>query len=164
MSTQAIQLALRAEDDPTPECDESRKWHVLVAEDDPDMRRLIAGTLRSAGHKVVEARDGMDILDRLEGTIWSERSDLFDVIVSDVSMPGLSGLDVLAALRCARWNTPVVLITAYGDEEMRTEARSLGAAAFIEKPFNPGALRAAVVDAAGHPSNPLQAARPVASA
>ena len=139
MQAQAIQQAVSP--------DTSRR-RVLVAEDDPDMRRLIAAVLRAAGHKVVEARHGMDILDRLEGTIWSERADLFDVIVSDVSMPGLSGLDVLAALRCARWTTPVVLITAFGDAETRAEALSLGAAAFLDKPLDPDELRAAVLEAA----------------
>ena len=133
-----------------PEVD-ARKRRVLVAEDDPDMRRLIATLLRMAGHKVAEAHDGMEILDRIESTIWKERPDLFDVIVSDVNMPGLSGLDVLAALRCAYWTTPVVLITAFGDEETRAEAKALGAAAFLDKPVDPEELRNAVMQAASRP-------------
>ena len=123
------------------------KRHVLVAEDDPDMRRLVAALLRGAGHKVAEARDGMEILDRIESTIWAERPELFDVIVSDISMPGLSGLDVLAALRCTHFSTPVILITAYGDDETREEARELGAAEFLDKPLDPDALRTAVARA-----------------
>jgi CheY-like chemotaxis protein len=121
---------------------------VLVAEDDPDMRRLIATSLRMAGHKVVEATDGMDVLDRMETMIRDLCPDAFDVIVSDVNMPGLSGLDVLAALRCTHWTTPVVLITAFGDEETRAEARELGASAILDKPLDPEALRSAVRDAA----------------
>jgi CheY-like chemotaxis protein len=127
---------------------EPRKRRVLVAEDDLDMRRLIATSLRMAGHKVVEASDGMDILDRLESTIWSTRPDLFDVIVSDINMPGLSGLDMLAALRASHWMTPVVLITAYGREDTRAEALELGATAVLDKPFDPGQLRNAVASAA----------------
>jgi CheY-like chemotaxis protein len=122
----------------------AQKRHVLVAEDDPDMRRLVAALLRAAGHKVAEARDGMEIIDRIESTIWAERPELFDVIVSDVNMPGLSGLDVLAALRCTHFSTPVILITAYGDDDTRAEARDLGAAEFLDKPLDPHALRIAV--------------------
>ena len=126
---------------------------VLVAEDDPDMRRLIATSLRMAGNKVVEATDGIDVLDRMETMIRDLCPDAFDVIVSDVNMPGLSGLDVLAALRCTHWTTPVVLITAFGDEETRAEARELGAAAFLDKPLDPEALRSAVRDAARAQTN-----------
>ena len=124
-----------------------KKANVLVAEDDPDMRRLVAAVLRAAGHRVVEATDGMQILDRIESTIWSARPHLFDVIVTDVHMPGLSGLDVLAALRCTRWTTPVILITAFGDEETRSEARALGAIDILDKTFNPENLKIAVIRA-----------------
>jgi CheY-like chemotaxis protein len=121
---------------------------VLVAEDDPDMRRLVAAHLRRAGHRVVEASDGMEILDRIEATVRSAGRELIDVIVSDIDMPGLSGLDLLAALRCTDWTTPVVLITAFGDEETRAEARELGAAAILDKPLDAAALRHAVAEAA----------------
>jgi CheY-like chemotaxis protein len=121
-----------------------RKANVLVAEDDPDMRRLVAAVLRGAGHRVVEATDGMQILDRIEATIWSARPHPFDVIVTDVHMPGLSGLDVLAALRCTRWTTPVILVTAFGDAETRSEAQALGAIEVLDKPFKPDELKTAV--------------------
>ena len=128
-----------------------KKANVLVAEDDPDMRRLVAAVLRGAGHRVVEATDGLQILDRIDSTICSARPHLFDVIVTDVHMPGLSGLDVLAALRCTRWTTPVILITAFGDEETRSEARALGAIDILDKPFNPDNLKIAVIRALGAP-------------
>jgi CheY-like chemotaxis protein len=120
---------------------------VLVADDDPDMRRLVATLLRMAGHRVIEASDATQVLDRIESTVWRAQRDPIDVIVSDINMPGLSGLDLLAALRCAESNTPVVLITAFGDEETRVEASELGAAALLDKPFEPQALRAAVAGA-----------------
>ncbi len=117
------------------------KSRVLVADDDPDMRRLLGVTLRRAGYDVVEARDGVDLLDQIESTI--ERRDFFSVIVADINMPGLSGLDVLAALRCTTWATPVILITAYGDPGTRNEAKDLGAV-LLEKPLDLDALRIAV--------------------
>jgi CheY-like chemotaxis protein len=122
---------------------------VLVAEDDPDMRRMLATLLRMAGHRVVEAADGADLLARLDPCDDGTPPERIDVIVSDVDMPQLSGLDLLAALRCSRWTTPVVLVTAFGDTETRAEARELGAAAFLDKPLDPEALRRAVSAAMG---------------
>ena len=127
----------------------ARQRRVLVAEDDPEMRRLLSTLLRMAGHKVIEAADGQQLLDQMELTAPGGRPQPIDVIVSDIDMPGLSGLDLLAALRCAHSRTPVVLITAFGDEETRVEARELGAAAFLSKPVDPEALRSAVDVATG---------------
>ncbi len=130
----------------------TRKRYVLLAEDDPDMRRLVAARLRRAGHKVAEASDGAEVLARMESSIWTERQDLFDVIVSDVNMPGVSGLDLLAALRGGRWTTPVVLITAFDDRATRVLARALGAAAVLAKPLDPDALQRAVTAAEPAPA------------
>ena len=112
-----------------------RSGRILVAEDDVHMRRLVATILRSSGYRVVEACDGAEILDRIESTIWADRQDLFGAIVSDMNMPALTGLDVLAALRCTAVDTPFILITAFGDDSVRAEAAALGAAAVLDKPF-----------------------------
>jgi CheY-like chemotaxis protein len=134
-----------ASDGPKSESTKERKRRVLLAEDDPDMRRLLAARLRAAGHHVVEASDGVGIVDVIESMVWSEPPDAFDVIVSDVHMPGLSGLDVLAALRCSGLPTPVILITAFGDDDVHAEALELGAVAVLDKPIDPQALDAAVM-------------------
>lgn len=122
---------------------------VLVAEDDPSLRRLIAAVLRDAGYEVVEAQDGVQLLEQIERQLAGQRarSDSF-VVVTDVNMPGLTGLDVLAILRCAFARTPVVLITAFGDAETRSEARDLGAVTVLDKPFDVNVLRAVVEEAA----------------
>src|SRR5271155_3001488 len=88
---------------------------VLVADDDEDMRSLIAETLRGDGHHVGEARDGVDLLDRLKEAL-DDPSRRPLVVVTDVLMPNLSGLGVLAALRRSRWQVPVILMTALDDE------------------------------------------------
>jgi two-component system, response regulator, stage 0 sporulation protein F len=116
---------------------------ILVADDDPDMRALVASALRQGGYDVVEAGNGMEAIDHIAPTVWTKR-DGFKAIVSDVRMPALTGLDLLAALRCTRLETPVILMTAFGDEEVRTEAHSLGATAVLDKPFNLDELHAAV--------------------
>jgi DNA-binding response OmpR family regulator len=114
---------------------------VLLADDDPDLRGLLSLTLRRAGYDVVEAADGVELLDRIEATI--AKRDYFAVIVADVHMPGLTGLDVLAALRCTSWTTPVILITAFGDPATKAEADDLGATV-LEKPLDLDGLRTAV--------------------
>jgi two-component system response regulator (stage 0 sporulation protein F) len=119
------------------------KQRILVADDDPDMRALVASALRRGGYAVVEAGNGMEAIDHIAPTAWARR-DGFTAIVSDVCMPDLTGLDLLAALRCTSFETPVILMTAFGDEEVRAEARSLGATAVLDKPFNLDELHAAV--------------------
>jgi DNA-binding response OmpR family regulator len=117
---------------------------VLVAEDDPEMRRLVADALRKDGYEIVEEPDGGRLLVRIAAIYSFDRtSDPFDLIVSDVRMPVCSGLDILQGLRDAHWKTPVVLMTAFGDDETRARASKLGASLF-DKPFTMQALRAKV--------------------
>ncbi len=128
--------------DPAPR----RPTTIFLAEDDEDMRNLIGEGLRSDGYEVVEAKDGAELLELL--------SDAFDhplrrpdVVVTDVLMPGFSGLGVLSTLRRSRWNVPVVLITAQRDSSVRTLAARLGAAAVFWKPFDLDDLRTAILNA-----------------
>jgi two-component system, response regulator, stage 0 sporulation protein F len=74
---------------------------------------------------------------------FNRTSDPFDLIVSDVRMPVCSGLDILQGLRDAHWDTPVVLMTAFGDDETRARADKLGALLF-DKPFTMTSLRTKV--------------------
>ena len=110
---------------------------VLVAEDDDELRWLIARTLRKSGFDVVEASDGATLLDRIGEILLADRAlSGLDLIVSDIRMPGLSGLDVLAGLQHSGCNVPVILITAFGDRETHEIAGRLGAVAVVDKPFN----------------------------
>ncbi len=119
---------------------------VFVADDDEAMREAVATSLRAGGHYVVEARDGAELLDLLRGTVDAPLLRP-DVVVADVRMPNLSGLGVLAALQRAKWNVPVVLITALADESVRTVARRLGAIGVLRKPFETDDLLTAVLNA-----------------
>jgi DNA-binding NtrC family response regulator len=116
----------------------SPKAPILVAEDDLEMRRLVAATLRREGHDVVEMANGMELLDFLE--LSAERGTRYAAIVSDVRMPLLSGMDVLALLQAASVDVPVILITAFGDVDTHAEAHDLGAFAILDKPFDMDAL------------------------
>jgi len=119
---------------------------VLVADDDDDMRALIARTLRDDGYEVTEARDGADLLAQLEASLDDPRRRP-DIVVSDVIMPELSGLGVLEALRRAQQRLPVILMTVVSDETIHTVAKRLGAVGVLHKPFDIDDLRTAIVNA-----------------
>jgi CheY-like chemotaxis protein len=121
---------------------------VLLAEDDAAFRRLLASILEEEGYEVVEAADGVELLAKIESTltVGRARDDAF-LVVADVRMPRLGGLDVLAILRCANSTTPVILITAFGDDATHAEGHELGALAVFDKPFSVDRLRTAVLEA-----------------
>jgi DNA-binding response OmpR family regulator len=116
----------------------------LVAEDDPQMRRLVADLVRREGFVVEEIKDGKQLLLRVvEAFLPLRGAAPFDLVVSDVRMPFCSGLEVLRELRGAQHATPVVLMSAFGEATLRTEIELLDAR-LLDKPFTPAALRAAV--------------------
>jgi len=121
-----------------------RRRHVLVAEDDTRMRQLLAAMLRRAGFEVTEAKNGAELLDCI-GNLGATPTRSIDLIISDIRMPMLSGLDVLTEARWDRWDIPVILITAFGDEDTHAEARRLGAAAVFDKPFELDVIRSAAL-------------------
>jgi DNA-binding response OmpR family regulator len=109
---------------------------VLIAEDDRDMRALLEARFRHAGIEVDLVADGSQLRDRLfNGHPW-----LPQVLVSDVKMPGASGLEVLQQLRARDAEVRVVLITAFGDARTHRRAEKLGAEAVLDKPFDVGEL------------------------
>jgi two-component system response regulator (stage 0 sporulation protein F) len=111
---------------------EARMPRILVAEDDDEMRALLGQALRASGYEVAELSDGLHLVARLA----SKESGEFGAIVSDIRMPGVSGLEVLEGLRKCKGAPPVILITAFGDRETHMLARRLGAAAMFDKPFD----------------------------
>jgi len=113
---------------------------VVVAEDQPEMRELIAELFRQEGYAVTEAPDGAALLELLEDPLHPQIPAL---IVTDLWMPGCSGLEVLARLRRFDWSTRVIVITAFADETAHLEARRLGAALVLDKPFDLATLREA---------------------
>jgi len=116
---------------------------VLVAEDDESMRDLIVTSLRADGYDVTAAGD----LDCLGETVGVDIGpDAVAMIVTDNRMPGCTGLELLTALRAARWQTPVILITAFGSVATHRHAVALGATAVLDKPFRLEQLRALVRD------------------
>jgi DNA-binding response OmpR family regulator len=115
---------------------------VLVAEDDHEMRRLLKQALQRDGYEVIEANNGAELLKDLGARGFANIGA--DLLVSDIRMPGATGMDVLRALRKHGCNVPVVLISGFCEESQAREARDLGATAIFHKPFEVDDLRIAV--------------------
>ena len=120
---------------------------VLVADDDPEVRSVISWALRLEGYDVIELGNGHELFAYIGMSLFESENARFarpDVIVSDVLMPGFSGLDALGAARRTGLDIPFILITAHGDPDARTRAREDGATAFFSKPLEIGELIQAV--------------------
>lgn len=114
---------------------------VLLAEDDTQMRRLLSKALRRVGFEVIPLRNGSELLDRISSFVLRPRDgEPIDLIVTDVRMPLVTGLDALALLRQSDWFTPVIVVTAFGDPATHDEAYMLGSSAVFDKPFDIRAL------------------------
>lgn len=107
---------------------------VLVAEDDAEMRRLLVTQLRLEGIDVQEASDGRALWRQMQRACVEGDGERPDVIVTDVRMPGMSGLEALRRIRTVAPDVPVVVVTGFGSNHTHAEARSLGAAV-LDKPF-----------------------------
>ncbi|HEX3905862.1 MAG TPA: response regulator [Polyangia bacterium] len=123
---------------------ETSLW-ILVAEDDPDLRRLLAATLRRDGHQIVEARDSAELLEALASTLIEPDASPFDLVICEQTLPGIPGLTLLAGLRGRDRATPFILIT--DEAAVRARAERLGAAVLDD--LDVPAIRAAVRRAAG---------------
>lgn len=136
---------------------EPPQLRVVLAEDDDDLRRLMAQRLEEAGLMVVELEDGFELADYL----WMTRPGggvLLppDLIISDVRMPGRTGLEAIALARELGLRCPVVLLTAFADAELRAEASRVGACLVMDKPVDLDHL-AAVLKAFGVQGAPASA-------
>ncbi|HEU4601306.1 MAG TPA: response regulator transcription factor [Steroidobacteraceae bacterium] len=109
---------------------------ILSADDDKDLLALIAFTLSQAGYLVVKASDGPSAIQAFE-------SELPDLAILDINMPGASGFQVCEAIR-AQSRVPVMMLTVRGEEEDLVRALELGADDYLSKPFSPRTLLARV--------------------
>ncbi len=113
-----------------------RRARVLVADDEPDVRRAVRHVL--SGHDVVEAEDGAAAIARIES------DPPFDLVLTDLQMPRVSGVEVVRA--AVKAGAPVIMITGTGTTETAVQVMRLGAVNYITKPFEPDALGRAITD------------------
>jgi CheY-like chemotaxis protein len=116
--------------------------HVLLVEDDDDNRELMAEVLTASGYQVSAAATGQEGLRTL-----SERS--VDVVVTDVGMPGMGGLEVARAAKAIAPGVPVVVVTGWAEREDIARARGREVDAVLIKPVDPDALAGAVARVLG---------------
>ena len=109
--------------------------HVLVVDDDGQIRQLVAKFLRENGHRVTVARDGIEMRRALTAAI--------DLIVLDVMLPGGNGFDLCREVRKSS-NIPIIMLTARGTETDKIVGLEIGADDYLAKPFNPRELLARV--------------------
>lgn len=109
--------------------------NILIVDDSLTMRQMVNFTLSSAGHTVTEAADA-------EEALLSVGKQRFDLVISDVNMPGRSGIELVAELRkLAEYKfVPIILLTTESQPEMKSKGRAAGATGWIVKPFDPEAL------------------------
>ncbi len=112
---------------------------ILIADDDPDFVRTIIDMLETNGHTVYVASDGKEALERV-------KSDNVDVLLLDLHLPFLSGLEVYVELKKSGHTVPTIIVTAYTEEETETldKLRTLSVTGILTKPFDPKVLLQAV--------------------
>jgi two-component system chemotaxis response regulator CheY len=111
--------------------------NILIVDDSSTMRKIISRSLRQAGlpvDEIYEAGDGIEGLSVMEGKS-------IQLILSDINMPNMDGLEFIKSVRAKGVSTPIVMITTEGGEDILKEAISSGASDSIKKPFTPEQLQ-----------------------
>jgi EAL domain-containing protein (putative c-di-GMP-specific phosphodiesterase class I)/ActR/RegA family two-component response regulator len=120
-----------------PERDPEAPDSILVVDDDPAVSRVVQRMLTAKGYEVVAVNNGQEAID----AIWKRR---FDLVLSDIQMPGMSGVDLLSVVRSYDLDVPVILMTGDPTLETAMEAVSLGALQYLVKPVEADVLLKAV--------------------
>src|SRR5262249_2408198 len=116
-----------------------RGMRILVADDEPNLRRVLSAILAREGYEVVQATDGEEALALLDPTT--------SAVITDLRMPRRDGMDVLRQVVTDHPDVPVIIITAHGSVDSAVEAVKLGAFDYIEKPFEQEEIRRVVAKA-----------------
>ena len=110
------------------------KKRILVVEDDEEMRSLLKDFIEAEGFETDSASNGSEAFRKLA-------KESFDLIITDVRMPGLTGLDILPGVRKLQPGASIIVITAFGSEEVCRRAFERGATVYLEKPIHFPKLR-----------------------
>jgi DNA-binding NtrC family response regulator len=108
------------------------KGRILLVDDEPNLRKVLGALLQQDGYEVLAEADGKSALARVRGA----PADTFDIVITDLRMPGMDGLELLRVLTREEPGLPVVVLTAHGTVDTAVEAVKLGALDFMEKPFD----------------------------
>lgn len=111
--------------------------HILVVDDEKSIRQALVRLLRKNGYQTEESPGPQEALERLQDNVY-------EIIISDIRMPGMDGLEFLKRIKALSPETAVIMITAYGSIEVAVDAMSAGAFHFITKPFRNAEIKLAV--------------------
>ena len=117
---------------------------ILAVDDSPSMRQMVGQTLRAAGYDVIEAADGVEALELAKGKV-------VDVVITDVNMPNMDGITLVAQLRAlpSYRLVPLLLLTTESSPERKAQGKQAGATGWMVKPFNPDQLLATLARVLG---------------
>lgn len=118
---------------------------ILVVDDMGSIRQVICALLKESGYDTVDAGSGASALQLLD-------SGKFDLVLSDWNMPGMTGSELVAAIRQRHGAIPIVMVTAEADRQKVLELQSLGINAYLIKPFKQQALLTVVTKIIGAPA------------
>lgn len=116
---------------------DDNKKRILVVEDDAEMRSLLKDFFEEDGFEIDSVSNGPEAFRRIA-------REPFDLIITDIRMPGLTGLDILPGIKKLQPEVSIIVITAFGSEEVRRKALERGATAYLEKPILFNKLRTLV--------------------
>jgi len=128
---------------------------VLVVDDDPVVGRSFDRVLSERGYAVITAANGQEALDRMA------RED-YDMVFTDIRMPGMDGIDVAAEIKARQPWMPVVIVTGYGTADAQARAKQVGVSAFLHKPLSSDAIEASAREALQAAATPVAQAAAVA--
>ena len=116
---------------------------IMIVDDSKTIRQQVSFTLTKGGYEVIEAEDGQDGIDKLNAN-----SDIA-MVISDVNMPNMNGLEMVEKLKSDGSTVPVIMLTTEGASDLIQRAKDAGAKGWLVKPFQPDQLVAAVTKIAG---------------
>jgi len=117
---------------------------VLVVDDEPDVRKVVRMTLEKSGYDVVEAEDGEKGIEEIKK---GENSILLNLIITDIRMPNMNGIDVINYYKKEWPSVPIIVLTGFPDLEMATTMLQHGISDYLVKPVESEKLRASVAKA-----------------
>ena len=110
------------------------KEHTLVVDDEPNMRNSLAFILETANYQVTTAAEGGEALEKILAA--RENGRPVDLLITDIRLPGLTGLQLIDELNYLKIKIPVLVITAYGNRSLLLELMRIGCADYLDKPFD----------------------------
>ena len=124
--------------------DKECNGRVLVVDDEPDIRKVVRMTLQKAGYEVIEAENGEKAIEAIN---TGENRLLLDVVICDIRMPKINGIEAIAYFRSNYPRVPLIVLTGFPDTEMASSLLRQGVVDYLVKPVEGEKLRAAVARA-----------------